>query len=94
MCIAELVEEAVVDIFVDGEVFNGTDNDFAELSGVDKVVEMDDLFGVKVYKGIGGGVVAVGMITEKIHDMSTEAYKMYVAQPTYEDEENAEDQNY
>ncbi len=40
------------------------------------------------------GVVAVGMITEKIHDMSTEAYKMYVAQPTYEDEENAEDQNY
>ena len=60
MCVAELVEEAVVDIFVDGEVFNGTDNDFAELSGVDKVVEMDDLFGVKVYKGIGGGVVAVG----------------------------------
>ena len=48
MCVAELVEEAVVDIFVDGEVFNGTDNDFAELSGVE------------VYKGIGGGVVAVG----------------------------------
>lgn len=30
------------------------------MGGVDKVVEMDDLFGVEVDKGIGGGVDAVG----------------------------------
>lgn len=33
-------------------------------------------------------VVAIGVITEKIHDMGTDAYKMYVAPPEYGDEEN------
>ena len=32
-------------------------------------------------------VVALGMLTEKVHDMSVEAYKMYVAQPVYEEGE-------
>ena len=39
-------------------------------------------------------VIAIGMVTEKIHDMGADAYKVYVAQPNY-DEEGAEgEQNY
>lgn len=29
-------------------------------------------------------VIAIGMITEKMHDMSVEAYRVYVEQPTEE----------
>ncbi len=37
-------------------------------------------------------VVALGMITEKIHDMSVDAYRAYVAPPVYEDEEEGMEQ--
>lgn len=36
-------------------------------------------------------IVAIGMITEKIHDMSSDAYKVYVAPPQYGDEEIPEE---
>ena len=38
-------------------------------------------------------VVAIGMITEKMHDMSSDAYKVYVAPPSY-DEAGEETEEY